>query len=95
MENITMAKYRMVMRDMDGRGVKRCRAYDMPQVDARDYWRNVTDVPCPAAGCDGAVLWHEAGYVPGYRICDVCGRHYLAKGTVEQPMLLRVGTRRG
>ena len=25
--------------------------------------------PCPARGCGRALVWYEAGYVPGYRIC--------------------------
>jgi len=30
-------------------------------------------VPCPG-GCGRALLWHEAGYVPGYRVC-LTGHH--------------------
>jgi hypothetical protein len=38
-------------------------------------WESVTDVACP--GCKVGILrWAEAGYVPGWRICDVCERHY-------------------
>ena len=79
--------------DLDGCGEKQCRVYDMP---ARgDYWQSVTDVPCPIDGCDGLVQWHEAGYVPGYRICAKCLRHFLARGTAQSPTLIRVGNRRG
>ncbi|OFW37671.1 MAG: hypothetical protein A3J29_06260 [Acidobacteria bacterium RIFCSPLOWO2_12_FULL_67_14b] len=59
-----------------------------------DYWSAVTDVPCPADACTGTIRWAEAGYVPGYRICDGCGRHYQADGTAAAPVLLRVGSRR-
>jgi hypothetical protein len=60
----------------DDRGPRRTRVYAMP---GADYWGAVTDVPCPA--CDaGTIRWHEAGYVPGYRICDGCGRHWQASG---------------
>ena len=40
-------------------------------------WGSVTDIPCPVCA-DGTLRWAEAGYVPGYRICDRCARHYLA-----------------
>lgn len=39
-------------------------------------WEQVTDIPCVVAGCQGLLRWAEAGYVPGYRICDCCGSHY-------------------
>lgn len=39
-------------------------------------WPGVTDVPCPR-GCGGTLRWAEAGYVPGYRICDLCEARYL------------------
>jgi hypothetical protein len=38
-------------------------------------WASVTDVPC-LYKCRGTLRWAENGYVPGYRICDACGRHY-------------------
>lgn len=41
-------------------------------------WQAVTGIPCPVC-LDGIVQWHEAGYVPGYRRCDRCGRHFLAR----------------
>lgn len=31
-------------------------------------------VPCPSRGCGRALVWYEAGYVPGYRICTA-GHH--------------------
>lgn len=58
------------------------------------YWEAVTDVPCPCCD-DGSVQWAEAGYVPGYRICDFCGRHFMAKGNAEEPCLIEVPNRRG
>lgn len=59
-----------------------------------DYWPAVTDVPCP--GCEsGIIRWAENGYVPGYRICDGCGRHYLARGNASEPTLINVGRRGG
>ena len=93
--------------NLDGQRSRRVRVFDMAPVTqpvygqdrttpiggVPDYWTTVTDVPCPSA-CGGTVRWAEAGYVPGYRICDRCGRHYLAGGTGEAPTLLRVGSRR-
>ena len=40
-------------------------------------WESVTDIMCPVC-LVGMVRWHEAGYVPGWRRCDGCGRNYLA-----------------
>lgn len=66
----------------------------------RSYWPAVTDVPCPVRGCDQAVVWYEAGYVPGYRVCmrAICdGRYdmatirhrFLASGSADRPTLVR------
>jgi hypothetical protein len=100
-----MSAYRVEQHNLDGRGWKGARVYPMPPAalkmypdgaphpTAKDYWTAVTDVPCPSA-CGGTVRWAEAGYVPGYRICDVCGKHFLARGTKEAPTLVRVGRRR-
>lgn len=49
--------------------------YVMPRGDG-DMWADITSypdqghiVPCPVDGCDGHLMWYEAGYVPGYRVC--------------------------
>lgn len=42
--------------------------YPMPP-RGLDWWAAVTDVPCPVADCTQTVVWYEAGYVPGYRVC--------------------------
>lgn len=39
-------------------------------------WESITDAPCPR-GCGGTVRWAEAGYVPGYRCCDLCDARYI------------------
>lgn len=36
-----------------------------------DAWWDVPLPPCP--DCGGDLVWHEAGYVPGTRICMGCG----------------------
>ena len=80
---------RIERHNLDGTGIRRYRVYDMPpSTDRLDYWRVVTNVPCPAAGCAGLIRWAEANHVPGWRICDGCGRHYLAQGTGDAPSLI-------
>ena len=65
-----------------------------------DYWAAVTDVPCPVKDCGQTVLWYEAGYVPGYRVCmaplgdgkydlDTIRHHFLARGKAASPKLVR------
>lgn len=71
----------------DGTGDKPHNVYDMPIVST-DYWQNVTDVPCPI--CHGTIRWAENGYVPGYRICDSCSTHFLAKGSLTNPLLVEL-----
>jgi hypothetical protein len=36
-------------------------------VEYPDYWVQVDWTPCPV--CGAPVVWYEAGYVPGYRVC--------------------------
>jgi hypothetical protein len=99
-----MISYRIILKNLDGLGPRRVRVYDMPVVEVPTklggkpvmmayYWASITDRPCPA-GCGGTVRWAEAGYVPGYRICDGCGRHYLAGGTADAPTLMLMVRRR-
>ena len=82
--------------DMDGQGTrthqvfrleKRYHFQDRPPRVSPDYWSAVTDVQCPC--CEtGMIRWHEAGYVPGYRRCDGCLRHFQAAGDAEGPELV-------
>lgn len=67
--------------NMHGTGSKRCKVFVLPIKTRRDFWANVTNVRCPACH-EGIIRWHEAGYVPGYRICDSCGRTFLAAGAI-------------
>lgn len=85
--------------NFDGTGPKRLAVYDLIPTgtflraphnqwhSTRDYWGSVTDIPCPLK-CDGIIRWAENGYVPGYRICDRCSRHFMAHGDSESPSLL-------
>jgi hypothetical protein len=70
-----MSTYRLEKCNIDDRGSRPRRVYDMPakphqQLDGKwygGYWDSETDVPCPRCGCQGTIRWAEAGYVPGYR----------------------------
>ena len=94
---------RIERHDLDGQGPKRRHVYDMTPVQTApisspgetrlDYWAAVTNVPCPGCGT-GLLRWAEANYVPGYRICDGCGRHFLASGTAKAPVVIRFASRR-
>ena len=94
--------YRIEYHNLDGTGSRRTRVYDLapvrfslecdPHQMTWDYWGSVTDIPCPCC-CGGIIRWAEAGYVPGYRMCDLCGRHFMADGHGDQPRLLLMGGR--
>ena len=51
-------------------------------------------ITCPICN-SGTIRWAEAGYVPAYRICDVCHRHFLGGGNAAAPTLMRMGGRKG
>lgn len=38
--------------------------------------------------CLPTIRWFEAGFVPGYRKCDECGRCFFAKGDNSAPILV-------
>ena len=59
---------RIERHDLHGTGQEDGEVYDMP-ARPPDYWAAVTNVPCPMVGCEQTVVWYEAGYVPGYRVC--------------------------
>jgi hypothetical protein len=39
-----------------------------------DYWATVNFTPCPV--CKAPVVWYEAGYVSGYRVCTQAPHHH-------------------
>jgi hypothetical protein len=39
------------------------------------FWATVDFTPCPV--CGAALLWHEAGHVPGYRVCVRAPFHHV------------------
>ena len=80
-------RYTMQNLDLDGQGARPHRVYAMPPMES--YWGAVSDVPCPVCS-KGLITWAEAGYVPGYRICFGCKRHFLARGNATAPTLVRM-----
>jgi hypothetical protein len=77
--------------NMHGTGTRRHTVFVLPgRTDSKqewDYWSLVTDVPCPCCPT-GTIRWHEAGYVPGWRICDGCKRTFMASGDMSHPKLI-------
>jgi hypothetical protein len=58
-------------------GLRMTNEPEYPQEFA-DYWIQVAFTPCPV--CGAPVVWYEAGYVPGYRVCVKPPHHHsLAK----------------
>jgi hypothetical protein len=49
---------------------------DPPYHDEQDadYWRRLDFMPCPK--CGSPLVWYEAGYVPGYRVCTKKPHHH-------------------
>jgi hypothetical protein len=100
-------KKRYEEHNLDGTGSRRYAVYDLPAtapymqlwggewLTEREYWPSVTNVPCPATSCKGFLRWAENGYVPGYRICDSCSRHFLAQGSADSPSVVYTGRRGG
>ena len=39
-----------------------------------DYWHTLDFTPCPH--CGAPLVWYEAGYVPGYRVCSAKPHHH-------------------
>jgi hypothetical protein len=87
--------------DLDGQGLREHEVYRMPSRSEVDFWVSVTDVPCPVAGCRNTVVWYEAGYVPGYRVCmarldadhfdhDSIEHRFMAKGNAREPLLIQL-----
>lgn len=44
-----------------------------------DMWVEVDLTPCPK--CGAALVWYEAGYVPGYRVCAGKSHHHFIATT--------------
>lgn len=89
-----MPNYKIEMLDLHGGAARPHEVYAMAPAGP-DYWPAVTSydgapVGCPVQGCAGRIVWHEAGYVPGYRRCDGGAEHrFQAAGTVDAPTLIR------
>ncbi len=87
--------------DLHGSGPSEHEVYPVETKSKHDYWTSVTDVPCPVPGCKQTVVWYEAGFVPGYRVCmadagqpgsydigSIC-HHFMARGSARKPELVR------
>lgn len=77
-------KPRVEFHNHHGIGNERTLVYSLVSRNPHNYWDSVTDIPCPRCKA-GMLRWAEAGYVPGYRICDRCKRHFLAQGNSAMP----------
>lgn len=47
-----------------------------------DLWLQVDLTPCPE--CEAPIVWYEAGYVSGYRICTGAEHHHLEMHRIEK-----------
>lgn len=67
-----------------------CPAWAMPPRHPTDAWAAITGAPCPVHGCGQTLVWYEAGYVPGYRVCMAADRK---GGFVHRTLRHRFGLR--
>ncbi len=58
-----------VQEDIHGDGEEHTEGYAFPREKGDAWYDPITNVPCPVEGCDQTLVWYEAGYVPGYRVC--------------------------
>jgi len=69
--------------DLHRTGAAEHEVYDMEPV-ADDIWAAVTNVPCPVKDCGQTVVWYEANYGPGYRVCArVTGNGSFGQATIR------------
>lgn len=60
-----------------GAWVPAVRTHEEPPwpLESEAAWQDVGEwVPCPA--CGASLVWYEAGYVPGYRVCSRAPHHH-------------------
>lgn len=90
---------RIERHNLDGEGLREHEVYRVASRSEVDFWVSVTDIPCPVPGCANTVVWYEAGYVPGYRVCmarigansfdqDTIAHRFMAKGCAQDPKLV-------
>lgn len=76
---LASCRWRWRMLDLDGLGDRHYRVYILAgEANA--------DIPCPTA-CGGKIRWAEAGFMPGHRICEHCGRRYRVIGPAALALL--------
>ena len=61
----------------DVRGYVALRLPDEPEYPGEEptYWQQLDFSPCPK--CGKPLVWYEAGYVPGYRVCTGKAHHHV------------------
>lgn len=52
--------------------------YPWEKTDCAAWWDRLAFEPCPK--CGAALIWYEAGYAPGYRICHGKRHHHVMPG---------------
>lgn len=56
-------------------GIRRVDELEYPHEYGIDFWRCVNLTPCPE--CGSSLIWYEAGYVSGYRVCSSKEHHHV------------------
>jgi len=51
---------------------------EYPNEEPPMWWERADWLPCPE--CGAALVWYEAGYVPGYRVCARPPHHHVIVG---------------
>lgn len=59
----------------DELGIRRNIEPEYPDEIGHAFWDQVDFAPCPI--CRAPLIWYEAGYVPGYRVCAKPPHHHI------------------
>jgi predicted RNA-binding Zn-ribbon protein involved in translation (DUF1610 family) len=80
----------VIVAALDGTDVRGLRTAEEPpyphEIPRFCFWEQVDFTPCPR--CGAPLIWYEAGYVPGYRVC--AGRrhhHWQVDGWDEEAVM--------
>jgi len=78
--------YKITLGETMPKGIVAVEVPDMPNIGLRlevepeypmesfNYWAQLMWTPCPK--CSAPIVWYEAGYVPGYRVCTGPQHHH-------------------
>lgn len=61
--------------DTDHLGLRMSNEPEYPGEIWHAYWEQLDFTPCPK--CGAPLIWYEAGYVPGYRVCARKPHHHI------------------